>query len=73
MNNWNYRLLRHQIDDYLELVEVFYSDDGELAGWCPAHIGGDTEEECKAVMKMMQEAFKQPPIDEKEFDIPEES
>lgn len=34
---WNHRILRHANGD-LEIVEVYYNDDGSLMGWADADV-----------------------------------
>ena len=44
MDHWNYRLV--QRDGYVEMVEAWYNERGELVGWSDAGpvVGNDLED-----------------------------
>ncbi len=72
MSHWNYRVFRHEYthggEQYYEIHECYYDDDGNVNGWtenaiCPY---GDTPEELESVLKMMGEAFSKPILDYEE-------
>lgn len=70
--SWNYRIIRHTDtitrEEYYELIECYYNDDGSLMGYTeyPSPDGG-TVEELQESYKMMAEAFTKPVLNPSDF------
>jgi hypothetical protein len=70
--HWNYRLVNvpseAKGEDWFELKEVFYNDDGSLSGYAPACIGGETLDEARHVFnKYIFEGVGKPALHEDDF------
>ncbi len=70
--HWNYRLVNTPSenggDDWFELKEVYYNDDGTLMGFADACIGGDTLDEARHTFnKYIFEGVGKPALHEDDF------
>lgn len=63
---WNHRVIRYT-DGFLEVVEVYYDDDGVPRHYCSASVCGDTPEELEAVLEQHRLAFNMPVLNEAVF------
>jgi hypothetical protein len=58
---WNYRLVKHQIDNSIGIYEIFYHDDGtSIRGRSKMRIVGNDLEDLKGELINMQKAFDKP-------------
>ena len=70
--HWNYRLVNvpseAKGEDWFELKEVFYNDDGSLMGYASACIGGETLDEARHTFnKYIFEGVGTPALHEDDF------
>jgi hypothetical protein len=69
--SWNYRVVRFTEivgdEEFYEIKEVFYDNNGKPVGYSDANCGADTYEGLFKCMSMMQSAHAKPVIDESEF------
>jgi hypothetical protein len=73
--HWNHRILvkstlneKNELDPWLEIVEVYYRDDGELLGFADICKGSETLAGLKAHFTRIMEAFDQPMLTLNDFE-----
>lgn len=71
--SWNYRIVKSKDyagDDYFQVHEVYYDDDGKANGCTENAItpGGNSVEELKSTFEMILESFEKEVIEEYYFD-----
>jgi hypothetical protein len=63
---WNYRLLdrshRNGGDPWVEIIEVFYRDDGSLIGFTEPFINAETREDVVLILKRISEDINGKPV-----------
>ena len=70
---WNYRVVKFnggegEFDEpYYEIKEVYYDQDGSLAGYCDAPVSSETFEGIIEVLNQMRADAHRIIIDEEEF------
>lgn len=64
--NWNYRIIKHQQPAFFAVHEVFYDDNGKVAGWTadPIDITGETKTELLTSLKQITSDIKQSILEE---------
>jgi hypothetical protein len=72
--SWNYRVVRFSgenlvsdTEEYFEIKEVFYDNNGKPVGYSDANCGADTYDGLFKVMGMMQSAHAKPVLNEEDF------
>lgn len=72
---WNYRVTvdRSALPQYA-IREVYYREDGSIEGWTvdPRDLTGESIEDIKADLELIQSAFSKPVIDITDEDNPKE-
>jgi hypothetical protein len=71
MSHWNHRVVRYRIPDNMidggetvyAFAEVYYNDDGNVSGWGPPFVHGDTQEELQELADCLLRAASQPALD----------
>lgn len=74
--SWSYRVVHQTIpsqsvsadEEYYEIYEVFYDDDGNPNGYGDAHPGGEDIEELRDELLLMIDAVNQPVLEMKDLD-----
>ena len=66
---WNYRVIKTTDGDnpWYEIREVYYDQVGKPMGHCSATAGGETVDEIKECMKMMESALTKAVIKDTDF------
>jgi hypothetical protein len=71
MFTWNYRIVntksKNAGEDWYCLQEVCYDKKGKPTGYGAPCMGSEDMKSLKSVFKMMNEAMKLPPLQEKDF------
>jgi hypothetical protein len=69
--HWNYRLidLSHENNNepWVEIHEVFYEDDGSLAGYASASLGCEDVTEMRTMLEWMSLALGKPVLKVSDF------
>ena len=68
MSHWNHRIVEHNDFEHYEAVhEVYYNDDGSIAGWTesPVSILKYEGESWADIVGWIQDAFSKPVLVEK--------
>ena len=70
---WNYRVIRHRKsgeDDFLEIHEVYYNEDGEPTSVTQEGVsaGDETIEGLRETLDLMKQALDEPILDFEYFD-----
>ena len=64
MSHWNYRIVnltQNPEDPWFEVQEVFYNDDGSIAGFADAYPGDEHPERVIEVLQRMIDDIKRNP------------
>lgn len=61
--NWNHRIVVTSTgeDPYCEVQEVYYNDDGSIAGYCDARLGSEYPEQIIFILQRMIDDIKRNP------------
>ena len=77
--HWNHRIVDKtnvekdgELEPWLEIVEVYYRDDGKLMGYADICKGSETLDGLKAHFTRINEAFGQPMLKLEDFHKDEE-